>query len=217
MVIFPPAWCLLYFHQFSRVAKAMSNGYRPELPEFFTKGERSVDALAHVSGLMNKTCAAWRKKMTIAYFVQHGIAEPKEIDETRPLSKKGIDITQQIATYLNKQDVVINEVVHSGKLRAEQTASIFAEILNVSETTALDGMKPNDDPSILIGKIKDSTMYVGHLPHVQKVISKIVTGDENNQAIAFQNSAVACIEVQENQGYLKWFITPDLCSECSHN
>ena len=39
------------FAQFARVAKAMSNGYRLELLEFLAQGERSVDALAQVSGL----------------------------------------------------------------------------------------------------------------------------------------------------------------------
>ncbi|MES9814649.1 MAG: metalloregulator ArsR/SmtB family transcription factor [Candidatus Thiodiazotropha sp.] len=39
------------FNEFSRVAKAMSNGYRLELLEFLAQGERSVDALAQVSGL----------------------------------------------------------------------------------------------------------------------------------------------------------------------
>ncbi|MES9826730.1 MAG: metalloregulator ArsR/SmtB family transcription factor [Candidatus Thiodiazotropha sp.] len=39
------------FNEFSRVAKAMSNGYRLELLEFLAQGERSVDALARVSGL----------------------------------------------------------------------------------------------------------------------------------------------------------------------
>ncbi len=39
------------FGQFARVAKAMSNGYRLELLEFLAQGERSVDALAKVSGL----------------------------------------------------------------------------------------------------------------------------------------------------------------------
>jgi len=39
------------FSQFARVAKAMSNGYRLELLEFLAQGERSVDALAQVSGL----------------------------------------------------------------------------------------------------------------------------------------------------------------------
>ena len=39
------------FNQFSRIAKAMSNGYRLELLEFLAQGERSVDALAQISGL----------------------------------------------------------------------------------------------------------------------------------------------------------------------
>ncbi len=39
------------FNQFARVAKAMSNGHRLELLEFLAQGERSVDALARVSGL----------------------------------------------------------------------------------------------------------------------------------------------------------------------
>lgn len=39
------------FNQFARVAKAMSSGFRLELLEFLDQGERSVDALAQVSGL----------------------------------------------------------------------------------------------------------------------------------------------------------------------
>jgi rhodanese-related sulfurtransferase/DNA-binding transcriptional ArsR family regulator len=39
------------FAQFARVAKALSNANRLELMEFLAQGERSVDALAEVSGL----------------------------------------------------------------------------------------------------------------------------------------------------------------------
>ena len=39
------------FNQFARVAKALANGYRLELVEYLAQGERSVDALAKVSGL----------------------------------------------------------------------------------------------------------------------------------------------------------------------
>lgn len=39
------------FAQFARVGKALSNGNRLELLEFLAQGERSVDALAKVSGL----------------------------------------------------------------------------------------------------------------------------------------------------------------------
>ena len=39
------------FSQFARVGKALSHGNRLELLEFLAQGERSVDALATVSGL----------------------------------------------------------------------------------------------------------------------------------------------------------------------
>jgi len=39
------------FNQFARVGKALGNGNRLELLEFLAQGERSVDALAKVSGL----------------------------------------------------------------------------------------------------------------------------------------------------------------------
>lgn len=39
------------FEQFARVAKALGNGNRLELLEFLAQGERSVEALAKVSGL----------------------------------------------------------------------------------------------------------------------------------------------------------------------
>ncbi len=39
------------FEQFARVAKAMANGNRLELLEFLAQGERTVEALAKVSGL----------------------------------------------------------------------------------------------------------------------------------------------------------------------
>lgn len=39
------------FSQFARIAKALANGNRLELLEFLAQGERSVDALAKVSGL----------------------------------------------------------------------------------------------------------------------------------------------------------------------
>lgn len=39
------------FNEFARVAKALANGYRLELLEYLAQGERSVDALAKISGL----------------------------------------------------------------------------------------------------------------------------------------------------------------------
>ncbi len=150
--------------------------------------------------------------MKTVYFAQHGMALTKEVDEKRPLSDEGSEEVCKVADLLKTNNVLIREIAHSGKLRAIQTANIFAERLNVDKIAELKGLKPNDQPDVLIGQIRDdATLFVGHLPNIQKVVSSLVAGDENNRLIKFQNAAVVCVEIAENTACIKWFLTADLC------
>ena len=152
------------------------------------------------------------KTMITVYFVQHGTALAKEIDETRPLSNAGADEVCKVASMLKSNHIAISKIVHSGKLRALQTASIFSQILNINIVSKLKGMNPNDAPEKLIEQLtEDAVMYIGHLPNIQNVISKLVTNDKNNNIIKFQNSAVACVELNQGESHINWFITPQLC------
>ncbi|MCW8931847.1 MAG: phosphohistidine phosphatase SixA [Gammaproteobacteria bacterium] len=151
--------------------------------------------------------------MLTIYLVQHGVALEKDVDATRPLSDIGIEETTQIAATLLKQGIIINKIVHSGKLRAHQTASIFAEVMNISQISEMSGMKPNDNPDELIEQMtEDGVMYVGHLPNVQIVASNLVGNGQNSGVFQFKNSAVACIEIHEDNNSIKWFLTPELCT-----
>lgn len=150
--------------------------------------------------------------MITVYFVQHGIAKSSEVDEARPLSDLGSNQTHKIAVTLKNSQIEIDKICHSGKLRAEQTASIFTKVLGVNETCEIEGLKPNDEPSILIDQIKhDAVLYVGHLPNIQAVVSKILSGGNSSNLVKFENSAIACVEMEENHASLKWFITPSVC------
>ena len=62
------------FAQFARVGKALSNGNRLELLEYLAQGERSVEALAAVSGL---TVANTSKHLQLLR--QAGLAESRKI------------------------------------------------------------------------------------------------------------------------------------------
>ena len=152
------------------------------------------------------------KTMIKVYFVQHGKALAKDIDKTRPLSDIGADEVRNVADTLKKNNIIINKIVHSGKLRSLQTASIFSQILEVNIVTEVKGMAPNDVSEELIEQItEDAVMYIGHLPNIQNVVSNLITRDKNNSIIKFQNSAVACVEINEYESHLNWFITPELC------
>jgi phosphohistidine phosphatase len=152
------------------------------------------------------------KTMIKVYFVQHGIALTKDIDEKRPLSDAGADEVCKVASTLKSNNITISKIIHSGKLRALQTASIFSQILEVKSVSELKGMNPKDDPKKLIEQInEDAVMYIGHLPNIQNVVSNLVTSGHNNSVIKFQNSAVTCVEINEDESHINWFITPELC------
>ena len=148
------------------------------------------------------------------YFVQHGKATAREIDETQPLSDEGIDETLAIAAVLAKNTLSIKRVFHSGKKRAAQTAEIIAAELGLSTAQTIGGMKPNDDVREFIRtqltQQTDDCLYVGHLPHLNKLISYLLSHDESANCIEFRNSAVACISTEAGESSLLWYITPGL-------
>ncbi len=152
--------------------------------------------------------------MNTVYFVQHGKALPKDVDEKRPLSADGRDEVRRVANHLRQYGMGIRNIFHSGKLRAAQTAELFAEILGVSHVSEMSGMDPTDNPSKLIDQInEDAVMYVGHLPNIQDVVGHLIANGGGKSVVKFQNSAVACIEMDGVENGLRWFITANMCHQ----
>ena len=148
------------------------------------------------------------------YFAQHGLAVDKSDDPERPLSEAGIQQTQSIADRLCISNTPVSRIFHSGKLRAAQTAEIFAAALAVSTLSIVDQLSPNDDVTLLANNLnEDNSLYVGHLPHLEKLVSFLVTGNNEHNIIKFQNSAVVCLEKNNKQYHIEWYITPEfLCN-----
>ena len=144
------------------------------------------------------------------YFAQHGLAVDKADNPDCPLSISGIKQTDLVAANLNKQQMTISKIFHSGKLRASQTADIFAEQLNVSEILAVDYLSPNSDISIIAASLDtDSALYVGHLPHLNKLTAYLLTGAENKNIIRFQNSGVLCLANTQQDYQVAWYLVPN--------
>jgi len=143
------------------------------------------------------------------YLAQHGLAVDKSEDPDRPLSTSGIEQTRLVAEQLNKQQVTISKIFHSGKLRASQTADIFTEQLSVLETLAVDFLSPNSDITIIADLLdSEAALYVGHLPHLDKLTSYLLTGDETKSIIHFQNSGVLCLKKTKQNYQVEWYLTP---------
>jgi phosphohistidine phosphatase len=149
--------------------------------------------------------------MKTIYFVQHGLACSSEENTTRPLTKAGEKQVMVMVDFLKAQRIPVRHLRHSGKLRAQQTADIFAQALDISDNRKQDGMNPNDDPAVLAESIKDdATMYVGHLPQLSRLVSLLLCGDAEQTLVRFQNAGVVCLTLDDDSASLQWYLTPAL-------
>ena len=80
------------------------------------------------------------------YLVQHGEAKSEQEDKERPLSGKGRQEADAVAKKMAEAEIKAERIYHSPKLRALQTAEIFAARLG-SQASAMEGLKPMDDPA----------------------------------------------------------------------
>ncbi len=148
------------------------------------------------------------------YLVQHGKAFSKVENPNRPLTEVGSNESFTMANYLSRVlKKNVSSIVHSGKMRAKQTAVIFGEHLKPSiGIKDGDGLNPTSDPSIWmirLRKITHDIMLIGHLPHLLKLGTLLLTDDERGSFINFQNSGVVCLEKKDNAWAINWIITPE--------
>jgi phosphohistidine phosphatase len=66
----------------------------------------------------------------LIYLVRHGNAVPEQTDPACPLSEIGRAEVEATAKELLAEGAKIDEVWHSGKLRAKQTAEILAKTMD---------------------------------------------------------------------------------------
>lgn len=148
------------------------------------------------------------------YFVQHGIAMAKEVDPDRPLSADGRKDVERISACLRKLGVTVGKIYHSGKTRAMETALIFSGQIGDGNIFVSPGMNPDDDVmDFAAGMDEHDTMYIGHLPHIEKLVSYLVTGDEDASVVKFTNGGIVCIEKDDKGFHIEWYLRPSICMD----
>ena len=148
------------------------------------------------------------------YLARHGAASVKEVGGERPLTDNGQAGVKKVAAFIEDLDLRPQEVRHSEKLRAAQTAEILAAALAEDvAVSARKGLAP-DDP---VGPVRDELdaadgdiMLVGHLPFMAKLASALLTGKELSAMLSFQAGAIACLEKWEDRWQLLWLVSPGM-------
>lgn len=119
----------LLFAEFARVSKALGSGNRLELLEFLAQGERSVDAMAGLSGLSVANTSrhlqvlrqaglvSARKEGQFVYYSVSGGGVIKLLAALQEVGQHNLaEVTMLVNTYLTSKDsfeaVPVNELMH---------------------------------------------------------------------------------------------------------
>lgn len=149
------------------------------------------------------------------YLSQHGKSASKDVDPQRGLTSEGRAEVIRVAETLERAGIVVDAIWHSGKARAEQTAEIFAFSLSpASGIGAREGIDPLDDVAAFAGTLSrdGDTMYVGHLPFMERLVAYLIMGDADGRVVRFQNGGVVCLDwdVEGARWVIGWTAFPSL-------
>ncbi len=149
------------------------------------------------------------------YLVRHAEAKRKEEDPARPLSEQGSTNIQRVADFLKARGLRVSKILHSGKLRAKQTAEALAEGISVAGgIEQAEGLAPLDDPGIWEDKLKgefEDIALVGHLPYLSKLAGLLLAGDPERKVIEFKTSGIVSLERDDAGNWsVGWVLTPEL-------
>jgi phosphohistidine phosphatase len=145
--------------------------------------------------------------------VRHADALPKDVDPERPLSEAGRDQAERTADAAWRLGLSPEAIVHSGKARARQTAEILAAALTPPGglVEQKDALAPKADPQLaadLAGAAEGTLLLVGHLPHLARLVSLLLTGDADRETVSLAAAALVHLERAGDAWRLRALIPP---------
>lgn len=146
------------------------------------------------------------------YLVPHGAATSKEANPDRPLTHKGREEVEAIAAWAACAGLRVDQIRHSGKRRAQETAEILADKLNVkSRVSAVAGLSPNDDVNPVAEELETeqkTVMLVGHLPFLSRLASRLILNRPQQTVVQFQNGGIVGLVNKEGIWMVDLLVAP---------
>jgi phosphohistidine phosphatase len=149
------------------------------------------------------------------YLVQHGASKPEAEDPQRSLTAEGERMVECLGAHLAALRLALDRIEHSDKRRAQQTAEILAAKLRPANgTVQVSGLAPNDDVEPTRIRLNEGTgkvMLVGHLPHLSRLVSRLLGLERDQTLVRFQMGGVVKLERDDaGRWVLCWILTPEL-------
>jgi len=137
------------------------------------------------------------------YLVRHGKSVAPALDSSQPLSEDGREEIRHMARTLANMNLKVGTVLHSGKLRAKETAlEIAGAIQPPGGVKKAKGLAPNDDPAETIERIEtagEDLMIVSHLPFLDNLLEALVKPAPGEELPSFDSGALVGVEKTDDQ------------------
>lgn len=132
------------------------------------------------------------------YLVRHGKALSADQDLAQPLSVEGRDDIARLARTLGNMNVKVARILHSGKLRSEETARLIAAVLQPAGGVHMSGnLCPTDDISPVLELVRaeeENLMLVGHLPFLANLLQALVEAPDQDDLPLFDTGNLVAVE-----------------------
>ncbi len=148
------------------------------------------------------------------YLIQHAQSRSAVEDPERHLTTRGIAEIERTGKFFDLLSPHVAQIWHSGKLRAEQTARIVANIIRAdSRVAAHEGLDPDDDPRKVaaeIAELERDVAIVGHMPYLSRLAGLLVAQDPEREVVRFHNAGIVCLIDDEEHWLVEWIVTPGI-------
>jgi phosphohistidine phosphatase len=146
----------------------------------------------------------------VIYLVRHGEAEQSG---ERPLTPNGRADVAKVAAWAASCNLRPQRILHSGILRAAQTAEILGQWLHPEETAVHEGLSPEGEPETAapwLRRQNGDLMLVTHLPFIAALSAQLLVGENDGPLLDFQPGTIAAFDRGGEHWQLRWLIDPDL-------
>jgi phosphohistidine phosphatase len=148
------------------------------------------------------------------YLVRHGAAKPQEEDPSRPLTARGAAEVERMAVFAAHLGVCVGQIRHSSKLRARQTAQIFAGALAPAQGVVdASGLEPEDDVLPFAKALQREAgplMIVGHLPFLVRLAACLLAGHPESLLVRFDHVSIVSLVHKNGRWSLEWALSPEV-------
>lgn len=157
------------------------------------------------------------------YLLRHADAQAHLNDAVRPLSPKGWEQVAALCKFLEKDSLAgLTAIYHSPLVRAEETAQGFKDGLKLkAPMKALDELVPSgsiERVAAFLGQLETDVIAVGHNPHLEELISYLISREPSGCYVSMKKCALACLEKvsepsKENPAglwTLAWLVSPKI-------